>query len=153
MIWTFYLWFQGSWLNGCWISENGNQPIKCQVVDDLLTCTWPNQSIETYQIEPEYLKGTTNQQILGYPSEDCQMISWNTGNRWVKEGNCFEVLGYSYVNEILNQKSNISNFVSEYNFQVPITIWYLNFKTSLEWKSAGMQDQRQKSFWVRINGI
>ena len=67
---------------------------------DSLECTWPDQSVETYQIEPESLKGTTNQQILGYPSEDRQMITWNTGNRWVKEGNCFEVLGYFEVNII-----------------------------------------------------
>ena len=55
-------------------------------MDNSLECTWPDQSIEIYLIESDSLRGTTNQEIHGYPSEDRQMITWNTGNRWVKEG-------------------------------------------------------------------
>ena len=86
--------------DGGWRSENGDQQIRCQVTGDSLECTWPDQSIETYQIEQQSLKGTTNQQICGYPSKDRQMITWNTGNRWFKEGNYFGVFGYFEVNQI-----------------------------------------------------
>ena len=68
---------------------------------DSLVCTWPDQSVETYQIEAESFKGTANQQICGYPSEDSQMITWNTGNRWVREGKFFVVFGYFDVSKIL----------------------------------------------------
>ena len=76
-----------SQLEGCWISENGNQIIDCKVVNHSLECTWPNQIVEHFQVCSEILKGVTNPEIFGYPMED-GLITWNTGNRWVKQGNC-----------------------------------------------------------------
>ena len=73
-------------MEGCWISENGNQIIDCKLVNNSLECTWPSQIVEHFQVCYEILKGVTNPEILGYPTED-GMITWNTGNRWVKQGN------------------------------------------------------------------
>ena len=73
-------------MEGCWISENGNNAIDCKVVNHSLECTWPNQIVEHFHVSPEILKGVTNPEILGYPTDD-EMITWNTGNRWIKQGN------------------------------------------------------------------
>ena len=87
---------------GCWLSENGNHKIDCNLNDDRtwLICTWPNEYVEIYELDSENLKGLTNSKIIGYPSKDSQLsfsgevmfnfhgqIFWNSGNRWTKEGN------------------------------------------------------------------
>ena len=78
--------FSGSRLEGCWISESGNQQIKCKVVDNLLECNWPNQVFECFQMDSGNLRGATNSDIIGFISEN-DLIIWNTGNQWVKQGN------------------------------------------------------------------
>ena len=66
-------------------NENGNHIIDCKLVDNSLECTWTNQMVEHFQLSSEILKGVTNSEILGYPTEH-GLITWNTGNRWIKEG-------------------------------------------------------------------
>ena len=80
------IFFSDSRLEGCWISESGNQQIKCKVVDNLLKCTWPNQLLECFQMDSGNLKGATNVDIIGFVSEN-DIIIWNTGNQWVRQGN------------------------------------------------------------------
>ena len=79
-----------TYFEGCWVSENGNHEIQCSLNDDRtwLICTWPNEYVEIYQSDSENLIGLTNSEIVGYPSEDIHgLIIWNSGNRWIKEGN------------------------------------------------------------------
>lgn len=79
--------FTESRLEGSWISENGGQKINCEVVNQILHCTWPNQFVEHFQIDSKTLRGVAKPEILGCPTND-GMITWNTGNRWIKPGNC-----------------------------------------------------------------
>ena len=72
-------------LEGCWISENGNEIIDCKVVNNSLKCIWSNQIVEHFEVSHKILKGVANPEILGYPTDD-GMINWNTGNRWIKPG-------------------------------------------------------------------
>ena len=73
---------------GCWISEDGNHKIECTLSEDnsWLICTWPNEYVEMYEMDSTNLKGITNSEIIGYPAS-VNMIIWNTGNHWFKEGN------------------------------------------------------------------
>ena len=73
---------------GCWICEDGNHKIECILSEDnaWLICTWPNEHVEMFELDSGNLKGITNSAIIGYPAEVDQ-ITWNTGNRWFKEGN------------------------------------------------------------------
>ena len=79
--------YNATQLEGIWICENGNQRIDCNLNDEhtWLLCTWSNEYIEIFQLESENLTGVTNPEILGYPTEG-DLIIWNTGNRWYKEG-------------------------------------------------------------------
>ena len=60
--------------------------IDCKLVNNTLECIWRNQIVEHFQVRSESVKGVTNPEILGYPTDD-GMITWNTGNRWIKPGN------------------------------------------------------------------
>ena len=71
---------------GTWISENGDERIDCKLREDvLLESTWPNQFVEFFQIDSQILQGVENPEIYGYPLND-DLIKWNTGNLWVREG-------------------------------------------------------------------
>ena len=70
----------------CWVSEHGNQQLKCVLIDNrLFECTWPNQFVERFRVNGYTLIGVTNPEILGYIKDG--VIAWNTGNTWVREGN------------------------------------------------------------------
>ena len=74
------------YLEGTWISENGKQQVRCKMVgNNIFECAWPNDLVESFQIESETLRGTKNPQIRGFPSKD-GMIKWTSGNQWSKEG-------------------------------------------------------------------
>ena len=79
--------FAESRFEGSWINENGGQKIECEMVNHTLQCTWPNQTVEHFQLNTEILRGVAKPEILGYPTDD-GMITWNTGNRWIRPGNC-----------------------------------------------------------------
>ena len=69
---------------GCWIEENGNNAILCEIKRGKLKCTWPSQFVEKFQIEATTLTGDSNQMIYGWI--DKETITWNTGNHWLKKG-------------------------------------------------------------------
>ena len=74
-------------LEGSWISENRDQKINCEVVNQIFHCTWANQLVEHFRIDSKILRGVAKPEILGYLTND-GMITWNTGNRWIRPGNC-----------------------------------------------------------------
>ena len=97
-------------LDGCWISEKSNHRIECNVNDDKtwLICTWPNEYVEMFELDSENLKGITNPEIIGYLSE-VDLIIWNTGSRWIKEGN--------YTQKKSNNIQNLTNNIFRQNLQ------------------------------------
>ena len=72
-------------LEGCMISEKGNQEIQCTKEGNKVICKWQNQLLETFQIDDNVLIGDKNENINGWIQEDGTII-WSTGNYWFKPG-------------------------------------------------------------------
>ena len=72
-------------LEGCMISEKGNQLIRCKKEGNKLVCRWPNELVETFQIDDDVLIGDKTKNICGWIQED-GTIAWSTGNFWFKTG-------------------------------------------------------------------
>ena len=72
-------------LEGCMISEKGNQLIRCKKEGNKLICRWPNELLETFQIDDDVLIGDKIKDIYGWIQEDGTIV-WSTGNYWFKPG-------------------------------------------------------------------
>ena len=110
---------------GTWVSKNGDMRINCKLTENtLLESTWDNQFVEYFQIESQILKGVKNPEIRGFPLNN-DLIKWNTGNHWVKEGKDRKlkklIILYPYEYALVKDMINNGQF---FNFQVQEPIKY-----------------------------
>ena len=70
---------------GTWKRKVDFETIECCEKANLLECKFLDESSESFVIEGIHLRGTINRMIRGRLTQD-DVILWNTGNHWLKEG-------------------------------------------------------------------